>query len=91
MIRQTKGYQILTGFRGQSLYDIESLIDYLLRLSQLVVDNPAIKELDLNPVMVLKDGKGVVIMDAKIIIGAQRIRLQSHKNIKNRLRAALLK
>jgi len=72
MIKDTKGYQILKGFRGQSAYDIESIVDYLLRISQLVTDFPEIKELDLNPVKVLEEGKGVVIFDAKIILAEEK-------------------
>ena len=68
MIKETKGYQILKGFRGQSSYDIEAIVDYLLRLSLLLTDFPQIKELDLNPIKVLEDSKGIIIMDAKIII-----------------------
>ena len=68
MIKETKGYQILKGYRGQSSYDIESIVDYLLRLSQLVTDFPEIKELDMNPIKVLDDNKGIVVMDAKAIL-----------------------
>ena len=71
MIKETKGYQILKGFRGQGSYDIESIVDYLLRLSQLVTDFPEIKELDMNPIKVLEDGKGIVVMDAKAIIAEE--------------------
>lgn len=72
MIKGTKGYQILKGYRGQASYDIESIVDYLLRLSQLVTDFPEIQELDLNPIKVLEDGKGIVVMDAKVIIGEEK-------------------
>lgn len=68
MIEETKGYQILKGYRGQTSYDINSIVDYLLRLSQLVTDFSEIKELDMNPIKVLEDGKGIIIMDAKAII-----------------------
>jgi acyl-CoA synthetase (NDP forming) len=68
MIQGTKGYQILKGYRGQPPYDIESIVDYLLRLSQLVTDFPEIKELDMNPVKVLDENKGIVVMDAKAIL-----------------------
>lgn len=68
MIKETKGYQILKGFRGGSIYNIEGMADYLLRLSQLVTDFPEIKELDMNPVKVLEDSLGVVVMDAKAIL-----------------------
>ncbi len=79
MIMETKGYQILKGYRGQSSYDIESIIDYLLKLSQLVTDFPEIKELDLNPIKVLEDGKGILIMDAKAIIDDQIISITKPK------------
>ena len=69
MIEQTKGYKILKGFRGQSAYDIDAIAEYLLRLSQLLTDFPTIKELDLNPIRALESGKGIIIMDAKAVIG----------------------
>lgn len=68
MIKQTKAYQIFKGFRGQPSYDIESIAEYIIRLSQLVTDFPEIKEVDMNPAKVLEDGHGVIIMDAKAII-----------------------
>lgn len=71
MIMETKGYQILKGFRGQSSYDTEAIVDYLLRLSQLLIDFPEIKEMDMNPIKVLEDNQGIVIMDAKAIIDEQ--------------------
>ena len=71
MIQQTKAYQIFKGFRGQSTYDIESIAEYIIRLSQLVTDFSEIKELDMNPVKVLEDSQGVIVMDAKAIIEVQ--------------------
>jgi len=68
MIEETKGYKILKGFRGQPAYDINAIVDYLLRISQLVTDFPELKELDLNPIKVLEGNKGLVIFDAKVIL-----------------------
>jgi acetyl coenzyme A synthetase (ADP forming)-like protein len=68
MIMDTKGYQVLKGYRGQPAYDIGAVVDYLLRLSQLVTDFPMIKEMDMNPIKVLEEVKGVVIMDAKMVL-----------------------
>jgi len=68
MILETKGSKILKGFRGQAAYDMDALVDCLLRLSQLVTDFPQLKELDLNPVTVLEAGKGIVVMDAKAVL-----------------------
>jgi acyl-CoA synthetase (NDP forming) len=70
MISDTKGYQILKGFRGQAVYDIQTIADYLLRISQLVSDFPEIKEIDLNPVKVMEENQGIIIMDAKAITEA---------------------
>ncbi len=68
MIEETKGYKILKGFRGQPAYDVDAIVDYLLRISQLVTDFPELKELDLNPIKVLEGNKGLVIFDAKVIL-----------------------
>jgi acyl-CoA synthetase (NDP forming) len=71
MIMETKGYQILKGFRGQPSYDLNAIIEYLLRISQLVTDFPAIQELDMNPIKVLETGKGAIVMDAKMVLEEQ--------------------
>ena len=72
MIMETKGYQILKGYRGHAPYNIDGIVNYLLRLSQLVTDFPELKELDMNPVKVLEDNLGVVVMDAKAILSDEQ-------------------
>ncbi|HDO26716.1 MAG TPA: CoA-binding protein [Bacteroidetes bacterium] len=57
---------LLDGFRGQKGVDKAKIVDIILRLSQLVTDNPDIKELDINPV--LATSEGVHAVDARIII-----------------------
>jgi acetyltransferase len=66
MIQEIKGYQILTGIRGEEPKDVDSLKDILARLSQIVIDNPEIQEVDLNPVIVHQ--RGASIVDSRIII-----------------------
>lgn len=68
MIQEIKGYRILKGYRGQAGYDVNSIADYLLKISQLVTDFPEIKEMDINPIKVMEDGKGIVSLDAKISV-----------------------
>lgn len=68
MITRTKTHKILKGFRGEPVYDIESIEDCLKRLSQLVTDFEDIKELDINPLIVYEKGKGCAIVDARIIL-----------------------
>jgi acyl-CoA synthetase (NDP forming) len=66
MISEIKGYQILKGIRGETPKDVKSIRDVLMKISQLVMENPEIKEIDLNPVFVFKQGLQVV--DARMIL-----------------------
>jgi acetyltransferase len=66
MIRSIKGFSVLEGVRGQKPVDIAKLAEILIRLSQLISDFPEIDELDLNPVVALEEGKGAVVVDARM-------------------------
>ncbi len=57
---------ILNGARGQMAYDIAALTEIFGRVSQLLCDFPQIGEIDINPVVIKKKGKGAVILDARI-------------------------
>jgi 4-hydroxybutyryl-CoA synthetase (ADP-forming) len=56
----------LKGIRGQPPSDIKVLVECLLRLSQLVTDFPEITEFDMNPLLVLEEGKGAIAVDVRI-------------------------
>ena len=66
LVESAKVSNLLHGYRGSPPSDLGALRDLLLRLSQLVEDVPEIVELDLNPVKVLPDGQGAVVIDARI-------------------------
>jgi acetyl-CoA synthetase (ADP-forming) len=66
MITQLKAYPLLKGFRNSPPADIDALVGILLSTSRLVMENPEIKELDLNPVLVYQ--KGAKTVDARIIL-----------------------
>ena len=68
MIRSIKGYEMLTGFRGKPHADIEEIERLLVGLSQLVTDNPEIKELDINPLFVHEAGSGATVADIIITL-----------------------
>ena len=67
MIHRIKGLALLQGARGDSPKDITAIRDLLLRLSQLMTQNPEIGEIDLNPVIVHE--KGLSIVDCRVILG----------------------
>jgi len=66
MINEIKGYSILKGARGESPKDIEAIKKVLMKVSKLVMENPEIQEVDLNPIFVYE--KGLQIVDARIIL-----------------------
>ena len=68
MIKRTRTHTILEGFRGEPPYDTKAVEDCLKRLSQLVTDFDEIQELDINPLLVFEEGKGCMIVDARIIL-----------------------
>jgi len=68
MIMQIKSSKLLFGARGRANMDIDSIANAIVRLSRLAVDCPEIKELDINPLIVLEEGEGCYVTDTKIII-----------------------
>jgi len=80
MLEETKVYQLLKGYRNQPRANLELLEKTLLLFSQLLVDFPQIKEVDINPLLV--DESKVHILDARILVDrnvpAQGVELHSH-------------
>ncbi len=69
MVQQIKGYPILEGVRGRSRADIEAVEDLLSRLSRLTEDwKDYIAEIDINPLIVLDQGRGVKALDALVVL-----------------------
>ena len=60
--------RLLTGFRGSSAADTDALVDAILSIADYAEDNwNSLQELDVNPLMALERGKGVVASDALIV------------------------
>jgi acetyl coenzyme A synthetase (ADP forming)-like protein len=66
MIRETRAYRLLQGFRGSAPADVEALERLLLALGALAEAAPRIAEVDLNPVVVHQEGAGVSLIDARV-------------------------
>lgn len=65
MFSSLKGAHLLEGATADSGVDKKGIIETIQRLSQLVTDMSAIKEMDLNPIIAYPDG-GVSVVDARI-------------------------
>ncbi len=68
MIEELRGVKVLKGARGEQASDLQAVVQALLRLSQLLVDQPQIKEVDINPLRVFGEGEGCRALDARIIL-----------------------
>jgi len=66
MVHSLKTHQLLEGYRGGSQYDEGALEETILRVSQMVEEIPDVAELDLNPLMVLQDGRGTIVVDSRL-------------------------
>lgn len=67
MIDKLASSRILQGSRGKDRLDRNALKQAIINLADLLNDFPEIVEVDLNPVLVLKDGEGLKALDAKIV------------------------
>ncbi len=68
MIAHLKISRILSGFRGHEALAGGEVVECLGRLSQLVVDFPMINEVDINPLRVMSNRKGALILDTRIVL-----------------------
>jgi acetyltransferase len=65
-MEQTRIFKALKGVRGDKPIDLAALEQLLVRFSQLVMEQPWIKEIDINPL--LASAEGLVALDARIVL-----------------------
>jgi 4-hydroxybutyrate---CoA ligase (ADP-forming) len=68
MVESIKTVKLLKGVRGEEPSDLQSIIDNLQRLSQLVTEFPEIEEFDMNPLLVFEEGKGACAVDVRMTL-----------------------
>ncbi len=66
MITSIKTRRMLQGVRGEKPSDVAKLSECIQRISQLVSDFEVIKELDMNPILIMEKGKGCRVLDVRI-------------------------
>jgi len=71
MMEQTKIYGALKGIRGRKPVDLAQLEQLMVAFSRLVVDQPWIKEIDINPL--LASDKGLISLDARVVLHGQDV------------------
>lgn len=71
LMEQTKIYQALKGVRGRKAVDLPALEQLLVKFSQLVVEQPWIKEIDINPLLVSE--QKMRALDARVVLHPKEI------------------
>ena len=66
MIEEIKAVKILDGARGMPACHKPTLAEILYKTSKMLMENPEIKELDMNPILAYPDSARIV--DARIIM-----------------------
>jgi acetyltransferase len=66
MMERTRVFEALGGVRGRAPVDVGSLEKLLVRFSQLIVEQPWIKELDINPL--LASSERLIALDARVVL-----------------------
>jgi len=79
MMEETKVYQLLKGYRNVPPANIKLLEEIIVRFSQMLVDFPQLKEVDINPLFI--NEKEVFAIDARILIDKERVfaKLEPHQ------------
>jgi acetyltransferase len=73
MIDSLKGSALLRGFRGAKKSDVNALAKALVQVGRIMCDHSdRIAELDINPVIVLEEGRGLKAVDALVVLKKQR-------------------
>ncbi|OCR00873.1 acetyl CoA synthetase subunit alpha [Oscillatoriales cyanobacterium USR001] len=77
MMEATKIYGALQGVRGREPVNLTALEQLMVRFSQLVVERPEIKEIDINPLLatpgntsdlITMKGSGLIALDARVVL-----------------------
>ena len=71
MMERTRIYRALKGVRGRRPVDLTALEQLLVRFSQLVIEHPRIREIDINPLFAAPDR--IVALDARVVLHPSEI------------------
>jgi acetyltransferase len=81
MMEETKVYQLLKGYRNVPPANLKVLEETMVLFSQLLVDFPQIKEIDVNPMLI--NEKEACILDARITVDKNKVfrKFEPHEHL----------
>ncbi|MDE3075916.1 MAG: acetate--CoA ligase family protein, partial [Chloroflexota bacterium] len=68
MIEETKAALLMRGFHGLPLHDLNEVADILVNVGRLMLGQPSVRQLEINPLLLTE--KGPVVMEAIAVIGS---------------------
>ena len=69
MLRRLKGFRLLDGYRGAPRADVAAAAQAIAALGEAVLaGGEALREVEINPLLVLPEGKGAVAVDALVLL-----------------------
>ena len=72
ILERTQIYNALKGVRGRKPVDIAALEQLLVRFSELVIEQPWIAEIDINPLLASPDG--LIALDARVLVHGKEVK-----------------
>jgi acetyltransferase len=81
MMEETKVYQLLKGYRNVPPANLKLLEETMVLFSQLLIDFPQIKEIDINPLLI--NEKEAYILDARITVDKSKVfkKFEPHEHL----------
>ena len=70
MLDRTTAGRLLAGYRGAPPADRKAVVDVILRLAQIALDWPQIAEIEINPLVVMREGEGASAVDVRVRLQA---------------------
>ncbi|RLG81073.1 MAG: acetyl-CoA synthetase, partial [Thermoprotei archaeon] len=71
MISEVKAKKILEGYRNNPPVDKKALAEIVVAVSRILLENPEIHSIDLNPVMAYPSG--AIVADARIMLRKEQV------------------
>lgn len=68
MIKEIKAYRLLAGARGEKRSDIKAIAKTIFKLGELVENCPKIDSIELNPLKVFEEGRGITALDVRVLL-----------------------
>ena len=84
MLCQLSSQKLLTAFRGEKAVDRDAIKSILLALSDLVIENNSIREIDINPLIIQKDGSPIAV-DGLIVLEDGENQIKNNQTQKNQI------